>query len=324
MAKPASGFTLVELLVVIAIIGILVALLLPAVQAAREAARRLQCSNNLKQTALAMANYESAHEMLPPGGLEPVPTGYGHSFWIRILPYMEQSNVYDKFDQEGVGSPSGNTGWLGQAHYNTINAPLLDGVVFDFLKCPSTSLPTSYLRSSSNAKIQSPCYAGNAGATDHPSATDKNPAGGGNPAYGRIADGGPLVVGRGVTIQEIRDGTTNTLLIVEQSDWCITAAGDRVDCRSDCVHGFLMGPGNDGWQRIFNLTVALNRIGERSFEAIGVAGNCGPNRAIMSAHPGGALVSMVDGSVHFLSESTEIQTLYDLANRDDGNVLQPF
>ncbi len=89
-----KGFTLVELLVVIAIIGILVGLLLPAVQAAREAARRMQCSNNLKQLALGMLNYESTYKKFPqgvrPGGWN---GGWGTSFYVRILPYIDKKRI---------------------------------------------------------------------------------------------------------------------------------------------------------------------------------------------------------------------------------------
>ena len=96
-----SGFTLVELLVVIAIIGILVGLLLPAVQAAREAARRMQCSNNLKQIALAAHNYESAHKRFPPGGVTPgncCGTPSAATWTIFLLPFLEQTNLYDQYD----------------------------------------------------------------------------------------------------------------------------------------------------------------------------------------------------------------------------------
>ena len=97
--RPAAGFTLVELLVVITIIGILIALLLPAVQAAREAARRMQCSNNLKQVGLAILNYESSYSVLPPGGLRlSSRAAYGSSWWVRILPYIEAGNVLDRYD----------------------------------------------------------------------------------------------------------------------------------------------------------------------------------------------------------------------------------
>ncbi len=100
------GFTLVELLVVIAIIGILVALLLPAIQAAREAARRAQCQNNQKQISLAILNYASAHaDELPPGGITDIPQGAGccnnkskESWTLSILPFMELQNLYDQYD----------------------------------------------------------------------------------------------------------------------------------------------------------------------------------------------------------------------------------
>jgi prepilin-type N-terminal cleavage/methylation domain-containing protein len=109
-APRLRGFTLVELLVVIAIIGILVGLLLPAVQAAREAARRLQCSNNMKQMGLALHNYESAFRTFPPafisrvtgpwpGGNNPVPeVGPGWSFFAMVLPQMEQANLHNNIN----------------------------------------------------------------------------------------------------------------------------------------------------------------------------------------------------------------------------------
>src|SRR4051794_28379521 len=92
-----DGFTLIELLVVIAIISVLIALLLPAIQAAREAARRVQCVNNLMQIGIALQNYESSHELLPPGVINPsgpiqnAPTGYHASWMLQLLPFLEQS-----------------------------------------------------------------------------------------------------------------------------------------------------------------------------------------------------------------------------------------
>ncbi len=99
MRRDLRGFTLVELLVVIAIIGILVGLLLPAVQAAREAARRISCSNNLKQIGLATLNYESSTRRLPPSLCIDLTTGGGAwSAHGRIMPYLEQGNFYDQID----------------------------------------------------------------------------------------------------------------------------------------------------------------------------------------------------------------------------------
>ena len=104
MNSRRRGFTLVELLVVIAIIGILIALLLPAVQAAREAARRIQCSNNLKQLAMAIHGYHAAHNILPPGaihmGPDSTPVNAGSNWAIAILPLLEQNTLFDQYNSD--------------------------------------------------------------------------------------------------------------------------------------------------------------------------------------------------------------------------------
>lgn len=102
----------------IAIIGILVALLLPAVQAAREAARRVQCANNVKQIGLALLNYENACKAFPPGGLNGRNASYGHSWLVRVLPYIEAGNLYQKLDVKGATSPY-STGWVSPRFYQS-------------------------------------------------------------------------------------------------------------------------------------------------------------------------------------------------------------
>jgi prepilin-type N-terminal cleavage/methylation domain-containing protein len=113
---PARAFTLIELIVVVTIISVLIGLILPAIQSAREAARRAQCTNNLLQLGVALANYASAHNVLPPGVVErkgPIlnlPTGYHYSWAVQILPFLEQNNVYRRFDfRYGVYHPSNVT-----------------------------------------------------------------------------------------------------------------------------------------------------------------------------------------------------------------------
>src|SRR4051812_35314780 len=115
-SRSRPGFTLIELLVVIAIISVLIALLLPAIQAAREAARRVQCVNNLMQLGIALQNYESSHEILPPGVVDasgPVqnlPKGYHASWMLQLLPFLEQRGVARRFDDTvGVYSPENMT-----------------------------------------------------------------------------------------------------------------------------------------------------------------------------------------------------------------------
>ena len=308
---------------VIAIIGVLVSLLLPAVQAAREAARRTQCGNNVKQIGLGLLTHESTNGAFPPGGLViPNSTKYGHSWWVHILPYLEQKNIYDKFELRGSGVES--TGWLshtgGAGNHN--NRQLLYKVEIPLMRCPSSSLPMLVVIDPvHNAFVMAANYTGISGATDHRTARDKSTVGG---AAGRISWGGVLVEGSAIAVSRIRDGTTNTLLVAEQSDWCRDVTGNRYYCNSDGQHGFTMGPGSDGWERHFNMTCVLHRINEKSWTGLGVQGNTGPNTPIQSAHLGGAMVLMADGSVRFLDDSLETQTLYDLSNRDDGHLLSPF
>jgi prepilin-type N-terminal cleavage/methylation domain-containing protein len=129
--RVKCGFTLVELLVVIAIIGLLVSILLPAVQAARESARRLQCSHNLTQLGVAVQNYEAAHGVYPPGTIEPQgpiyqePKGYHHNWIVQLLPYMEERNAWAHIDQT-----------VGVYHAN--NAPVRS-LSFRVLICPSSA-----------------------------------------------------------------------------------------------------------------------------------------------------------------------------------------
>src|SRR5689334_15791940 len=129
VSRSRRGFTLVELLVVIAIIGVLVALLLPAVQAAREAARRAQCSNNLKQLSLALHNYENTHNTLPPAGID----SNQMSWVVLLLPYFEQQNLYSQFNfNKGAWNS-----------FNRIN--LVQGVRLKAIICPNlTTKADSY------------------------------------------------------------------------------------------------------------------------------------------------------------------------------------
>jgi hypothetical protein len=265
----------------------------------------------LKQVGLALHNYESARKAFPVGGIEGNQS-YGYSWWVQILPYTEQQSIYEKMDLDAP-----NVGWVG-FDANPRHAALLENVQIDFMRCPSSPLPPM-VSALSDKQIMSPNYVGNAGATDHPTARNK-PAGNGigGPATGRISEGGVLILHKPIRIAKITDGTSNTLAVSEQSDWCRNATGQEIDCRSDCDHGFLMGPGADGWERHFNLTIALHRINEKSSTAVGVPGNCGPNRPYQSTHPGGVVAAMADGSVDLIDDSIEIRTLYQLANRDDA------
>lgn len=119
--RKRRGFTLIELLVVIAIIAVLIALLLPAVQQAREAARRTQCKNNLKQIGLAMHNYHDVHLKFPSGGARVNfdPNGAGHSCWIAILPFADLAPLYNQWD---FNLPGEGDAYWGAAAPNSVVA----------------------------------------------------------------------------------------------------------------------------------------------------------------------------------------------------------
>lgn len=318
------GFTLVELLVVIAIIGILVALLLPAVQAAREAARRMQCGNNLRQIGMAILNYESANRKLPPGGEDPHATSYQTtvSWWIHTLPFFEEGALGANFDHQGLfGSP---------AAYQRNYALLAGAGSLSVMTCPSSSL-NRVTESAGIAGIARPNYVAIAGAKGDPShkTTRRKSCSYGD--CGWFSTGGcfpPYFLvrgtdGVGITVRKIKDGLSKTLMVGEQSDWCFDGMGRMVDCRADCFHSFVTGPVNDN-PRIFNLTVVLHPINENSATLYGIRGTanglCAPNTPLISAHPGGAQCVFADGSVHLLPAALGLVELYNLANRDDGFV----
>jgi prepilin-type N-terminal cleavage/methylation domain-containing protein/prepilin-type processing-associated H-X9-DG protein len=331
--QPASAFTLVELLVVITIIGILIALLLPAVQAAREAGRRAQCQNNLKQVALALLSYESTHCMLPAGGIplySASGTRYGMSWWMRVLPYLESGNVVAGLDYS-LGGYTGNNPQL---------AAVVRHLQFPFMYCPSSTLPREVgcpaIGQPGDSYVQAPTYAGISGAADG-NATNEYSA--------RIVDtlttlgwastGGVLIMGRGIPVGEISDGTSNTLAIGEQSDF-LSPAGpipstwtpsstpcEFGDCRSECGHGFPMGPypTNLPYEPQFNVTCVYHPVNFKSTTGYGIKDNCGPNSPIQSVHPGGANVALADGSVQMLSASLDMTILRCLATRNDGRPI---
>lgn len=328
----SSGFTLVELLVVIAIIGVLVALLLPAVQAARESARRMSCQNNMKQLGLAIHNYESTHKSFPPGG-QPAPgtsNNYGVSWLAIILPYTEQGSIYDKMDLTGATAPQTGVVYFRSGFGNAHNGNLLRGKYIKILYCPSSNLSKWALQSidpPGPEGVMSPTYAGISGGTQHPDTTQiKDMTSNTDPhnASGILSKGGVLISSDQIRIGQITDGTSNTIAAGEQSGFCLDNSGQKVDCRSDFGHGFPMGPSTYSFnQRDWNITSVRYAINTRAFNKLGIGETFyGNNRPIQSAHPGGANVLFSDGSVRLLMENIPLTELMNLCNRDDGNVNQ--
>ena len=237
--RGRPGFTLVELLVVIAIIGILIGMLLPAVQQVREAARRSACSNNLRQASLAILNYESAHQEFPEGNFNAI-RPVGHAFFVLALPFMEQNNLADQYDVNA-------SGWTGGADFgNRPNGLVLEGVEIPFLTCPSSPLPIFAAGAyDSAANVEGnfpnpsdpeepprgmlPCYVGIAGAEpndlDAASIDDGYPGSG-----GWIALTGMLTNDDSIKFGDLVDGSSNTLMLGEQSDWLVRDDGTHDGC----------------------------------------------------------------------------------------------
>jgi prepilin-type N-terminal cleavage/methylation domain-containing protein len=327
------AFTLVELLVVISIIGILIALLLPAVNAAREAGRRTQCSNNLKQIGLALNGYCESQTVYPPGCyFDPPNVSYGHGWWIGIMSQLEQSGIYDHFDFTGISNSYWSTSWG-----NPTNDKLLANVVLSVMRCPSSTLPPT---SNFNSVKGRPYYVGISGSVNHKTA-------GAFPSYGSGADpgansdiasaGGILRWNAARPPAQVTDGLSNTMMVAEQSDWCIdpnwqsdpnNTTGLQVDCRSD--GGYCYDSGRyrwDGNDRLYNVTTVRYAPNMRSANSAGVSkyGSwqaC--NNPILSPHPSGVYAVFGDGSVHFLNDTIDINVLYGLADVDDGQAIPPL
>lgn len=341
------GFTLVELLVVITIIGILIALLLPAVQAAREAARRMQCLNNMKQIGLALHNHHSSQQRFPPGGAEDQPPFgkavvsanpgmWGSSWMVYILPYLEMNNIYDKWDFSGL--PPGGSG-----AFNTNNEDLIKRLTVPAFACPSSPLPklcTQIGINSSTKDIAAVNCVGISGA-----------ANGLIPGYnetrynnmenaGIVSGGGVLIPNGQITFAQIRDGSSNVIVASEHSDWITDNNGVPQDWRASQPWGWHIGVRGTGIPPKFddsgfadnrpsNTVTIRYPINQKTGWAdnvggAGVGAYVGANTPLNSAHSGGVNILFGDGSVRFVSESLPLGVLAMLATRDDGQPTPSF
>ena len=319
------GFTLIELLVVIAIIAILIALLLPAVQQAREAARRTQCKNNLKQIGLAMHNYHDVSLSFPIGSNTGQRNTFGVSYWAGLMPYFDQANMYSRlsFDGNHPGWTARNTGIL--------NGQAANGVPFTMMLCPSSPLPTMRDTGGGNVTCM-PQYVGINGATNDtatPSQFVQTPAQRGCcnccasvTGGGITSRGGMLVTNNAIRIRDVTDGTSNTIMVGEQSNFIKSANGTGQN-QVNGNHGWLMGTHGVGFtnRRAFNLTTVRYPPNSVTLGIAGVGNNDGPNNGIFSAHTGGVQVLLADGSCRFLSENIDMLTLRFLCSRADGRVI---
>jgi prepilin-type N-terminal cleavage/methylation domain-containing protein/prepilin-type processing-associated H-X9-DG protein len=321
-ARRREGFTLVELLVVIAIIGILIALLLPAVQAARESARRSQCINNLKQFALAAHNYENSNKRFPPGRLELGNSGIVGTEWsqhARLLPYIEQEALGGELRLDLDPSDPGNL-------------PAQQAQPATFL-CPSD--PRSRVYATLGTLFSKNNYRGNAGNTW---SKDDN-----NGIYYkyfvatrlRAAD---QIRYSGVAINEILDGTAQTAMFSEkgtgdESNTVVTVETDHfraqtataATIRSECLAlnittATQSSGGGTNWANGSYAFTWYNHImtpNDRSCMRTNNSNSDGATSA-SSYHPGGVNLAMCDGSVRFVRETVSSQIWHLVGGRRDG------
>ncbi len=330
--KRARGFTLIELLVVIAIIAVLIALLLPAVQQAREAARRIQCRNNLKQLGLALHNYHSAHDIFPIGGLGAVSNTYfigEASFFVALLPYLDQSAAYNQFDfGSAFNRADGDIDRMTPAMISLYSKLRVPG-----LNCPSSELPKTAVIWDENINIQRTNYVGISGAAINPGdgVTDL----GYTNAHGRYVDNGILAPGSQMRFSGITDGSSNVIAISEQGRPLDVSNGyyTGTDNRS-CMHngGTWFGATramplslvNVEYFYTQNLTAIRYGINNMAPGLTGATYPYHANIPISSRHVGGAHALRGDGSVVFLSQTMNFQTLLRLAHVSDGNIVGEY
>ena len=345
--QQRRGFTLVELLVVIAIISILVSLLLPAVQNARESARRTQCKNNLKQIGLALHEYHETFSSFPIGAMwGPTPDGNlidpevrGASFFVAILPWLDQKNLYNKLDRDGAA------GVAGVSHSANTNGPLLDGMYLPIYVCPSSSLTEAAV--GQPVSMMTGNYIGISGAAfrNGSATSDAELVGGctGPNAGAILAHSGILVENDSVAMREIQDGSSNTMMVAEQSSVTVPVT-QVVNGQPQIVlrdfptlqssyFGSIWGgttlprPLQTGGpvpscHFVYNITTVRFGVNMNGATTAATVTSGGGHTPIMSAHPGGANVAFADGGVRFLQENMSFDVLMNLADRRDGNVIK--
>jgi type II secretory pathway pseudopilin PulG len=339
-----SGLSLVEVLLALAVVVILAMVLVVYLAHNREQAARRRCMDNLKQLGLAMHTYQATYSRFPIGarchlrrGDETQPPELGHSFLVGILPYLEANGPFDKWAQDSDWANS--TGPDGVSRLERVK-----DLEISTYRCPASSVSTFVPVRGVNVLL--PSYVGISGATNDASSgvpkkgldgfTDLRES---RTKYGILSASGVLVPNQSISVDDIRDGTTNQILIAEQSDLYSDSEGSYRNFHSAFSQGAFAGtdfsgtPPDAHWEnaspRVYNLTTVRYGMNYKQPVAAGPGsgfsddGNPGHNAGIVSPHPGVAFVAVGDGSVKALTEAIDRLTLYRLCTRDDGGVRYP-
>jgi prepilin-type N-terminal cleavage/methylation domain-containing protein/prepilin-type processing-associated H-X9-DG protein len=289
------GFTLVELLVTIAIISVLMCLLLPAVQQAREASRRMSCANNLKELGLGLHQFHDTHNAFPPGNVQGpyAPAGVywnaAHGWAVFILPYIEQGPLYDSYHwDQSIGLP--------------VNATVVACALNTFI-CPSTPERNRF----DTTHGQFPMYGTRGACGDYAPTWSVAPALGGNDLRGVLV---PMEM---TALKDIIDGSSSTIMLTEDAG------------RPRLWHGGHAGPDQvvaGGPWAGFNTGITLTGSQPGGTSKPGpCALNCTNDHEFYSFHPGGANALFADGHVRFLKTGTNVGVLAALVTRAGTEIV---
>lgn len=307
--SASRAFTLVELLVVIAIIGVLVALLLPAIQAARETARRATCTNHLKQMGIALHNYHDAHKAFPTGvaGGRVASPENGFGWAVGLLPYLEEQTLYDQLDPPGEPD-------IFRTVFDTTGAIMKGGdTVLEVFRCPTSELD-------SHATHEDlPEYAVGYATSDYKGCNGSDAEGtGGHGIFCTVKELWHNNRRTKLAMKDVTDGLSKTIAIGESAYYSLKQIDD--------VWGwpFWIGGVVEDESVLFKTNADCPINCEISPIAIAGFATAKDDSCAFSWHAGGAQFLFGDGSVHFLPETIDAPTYESLGNIADGNVVTDF
>ncbi len=337
--KRRRGFTLIELLVVIAIIAVLISLLLPAVQQAREAARRTQCKNNMKQLGLAIANYESTHSVFPPGRISDASTDW-HSWTTLVLPYIDAGNIYNQYNYNVLWSASQNAVMVGTKlpFYNCPSSPVDSGVDLNSANTPQPAAGNyTAIGSLSDKYYLALGYSATASASNYSIYADKTQTAPRQGLFGKLKDD---PTNAKIRFASITDGASNTAAVIESSGnpyWygankqqylpptydSAPAGPTGADKEYAIVGGTYAYKGGTGWAdpgRISGVK-GCNAAGtQRGGTPLKPINGCNDSEGY-SFHTGGMHAVFGDGAVRFISENVDAKTWAALVTRAGGETV---